>query len=116
MRPMTKRNTFAAALVGLLAVCSAAPGLAQVSTGTIVGTVHDPSGIVPGATVTIREANRGTANTFVTDDTGSYTAPFLTPGTYVVEVNVQGFKKWVREGVIIQVNQRARVDVTLEVG
>ena len=52
----------------------------------------------------------------MTDETGIYTAPFLTPGTYAVEVNVQGFKKWVRDGIILQVNQRARVDVTLEVG
>ena len=52
----------------------------------------------------------------MTDETGSYTAPFLTPGTYTVEVNVQGFRRWRREGVILQVNQRARVDVTLEVG
>ena len=66
--------------------------------------------------MTIREVNRGTSDTYVTDATGSYTAPFLTPGTYTVEVNVPGFKKWVRDGVILQVNQRARVDVTLEVG
>lgn len=92
------------------------PAAAQVTTGTIVGTVSDPGGIVPGATVTILEVNRGTSDSFVTDSTGSYTAPFLSPGTYTVEVNVPGFKKWVRTGVILQVNQRARVDVTLEVG
>ena len=95
---------------------SAAPDARQVTTGTIVGTVSDSNGIVPGATVTIREVNRGTSDTFVTDATGSYTAPFLTPGTYTVEVSVAGFKKWSRAGVILQVNQRARVDVTLEVG
>ena len=43
-------------------------------------------------------------------------APFLTPGTYTVEASVAGFKKWSRAGVILQVNQRARVDITLEVG
>ena len=89
------------------------------------GTGHDryprrygarSNGVVPGANVTIREVNRGTSDTYVTDETGSYTAPFLTPGTYVVEVNVPGFRKWVRDGVVLQVNQRARVDVTLEVG
>ena len=94
----------------------AAPLAAQVTTGTIVGAVSDPNGIVPGATVTIREVNQGTANTYVTDETGSYTAPFLTPGTYSIEVNVQGFRRWRREGVVLQVNQRARVDVALEVG
>ena len=71
---------------------------------------------MPGATVTVREVNKGTTSTYVTDETGTYTAPFLVPGTYAVEVNVQGFKKSIREGIILQVNQRARVDVTLEVG
>jgi hypothetical protein len=100
----------------LMSFAIAASTAAQVTTGTFVGTVRDPSGIVPGATVTVREVNRGTSNTYVTDETGSYTAPFLSPGTYAIEVNVPGFRKWVREGVILQVNQRARVDVLLEIG
>ncbi len=89
---------------------------AQVTTGAIVGTVSDVNGVVPGATVTIRETGKNTTATFVTDTTGNYAAPFLVPGTYAIEVQVQGFKKWVRDGIILQVNQRARVDVTLEVG
>jgi Carboxypeptidase regulatory-like domain/TonB-dependent Receptor Plug Domain len=113
---MTKNRLFVLGLTVLLALLTIMPIDAQVTTGTLVGTVRDPNGIVPGAMVMIREVNKGTSETYVTDDTGSYTAPFLTPGTYAVEVNVQGFKKWVREGVVLQVNQRARVDVTLEVG
>src|SRR3954470_10253481 len=111
---MTKRTFVAAALVALFAPILTPPVAAQVSTGTIIGTVSDSNGIVPGATVTIREVNRGTSATYVTDDGGSYTAPFLTPGTYIVEVTVAGFKTWRRDGVILQVNQRARVDVALE--
>ena len=112
---MTMRTFFVAPLT-LLAIGIASAGHAQVTTGTIVGTVSDSNGVVPSATVTIREVNKGTADTYMTDATGSYTAPFLTPGTYAVEVNVSGFKKWMRDGVVLQVNQRARVDVTLEVG
>ena len=113
---MAKPTAFAAALAAAIALAIPNPSLAQVTTGTIVGTVSDANGVVPRATVTIREVNKGTADTVVTDETGSYTAPFLTPGTYAVEVNVDGFKKWIREGVVLQVNQRARVDVTLEIG
>jgi outer membrane receptor protein involved in Fe transport len=109
-------RVFVAALGAVLVLLDAAPCAAQVTTGTLVGTVRDVSGVVPGATVAIREVNRGTSANYVTDETGTYTAPFLGPGTYEVEVSVQGFKKWVRDGVILQVNQRARVDVTLEVG
>ena len=112
---MTMRTFFVAPLT-LLAIGIASAGHAQVTTGTMVGTVSDSNGVVPSATVTIREVNKGTADTYMTDATGSYTAPFLTPGTYAVEVNVSGFKKWMRDGVVLQVNQRARVDVTLEVG
>jgi hypothetical protein len=113
---MTKRQLFAVLASAATWAVLAAPAAAQVTTGTIIGTVTDQGGVVPGANVSIIEVNRGTSDTFVTDSAGSYTAPFLTPGTYRVEVNVSGFKKWVREGIIIQVNQRARVDVSLEIG
>ncbi|MGC8794999.1 MAG: carboxypeptidase-like regulatory domain-containing protein, partial [Bryobacteraceae bacterium] len=66
----------------------------QVTTGTILGTVRDSTGAaVPGAQVTITEINKGTSLQFVTDDTGAYTAPFLTPGTYSVAVEKPGFKR-----------------------
>jgi hypothetical protein len=113
---MTTQWILAMLLSAALAVGSAAPIAAQVTTGTIIGTVNDASGVVPGATVTVREVNKGTTSSYVTDATGNYTAPFLVPGTYAVEVNVQGFKKTIREGIVLQVNQRARVDITLEVG
>ncbi len=113
---MKQVQGLAAVLLTVAAVIFPAPLAAQVTTGTIVGTVSDPGGVVPGASVTIREVSRGTADTVVTDSAGSYTAPFLSPGTYTVEVNVAGFKKWVRAGVVLQVNQRARVDADLEVG
>jgi hypothetical protein len=112
---MRQRVRLLATLIAFVAICPL-PANGQVTTGTLVGTVHDQNGIVPGATVTIRETNQGTASTYVTDQTGSYTAPFLAPGTYTVEVDVKGFRRWRREGVILQVNQRARIDVALEVG
>src|SRR5687767_2289791 len=102
---MIQRMRFGVAVLSVAVVMSAGAG-AQVTTGTIVGAVRDANGVVPGAAVTIREVNKGTSDTYVTDE----------PGTYTVEVNVQGFRRWRREGVILQVNQRARVDVALEVG
>ncbi len=113
---MGRHATRLVATVVLILLGPTASLYAQVTTGTIVGTVSDASGVVPGASVTVREVNKNTSIAVVTDGSGMYTAPFLVPGTYAVEVNVQGFKKWMREDVILQVNQRARVDVTLEVG
>ena len=91
--------------------------VAQVTTGTILGTVKDPSGaVIPGVQIVITESSKGLSKTFVTDDTGSYTVPFLVPGTYDVSAEITGFKKQVQTGVILQVDQKARVDITLEIG
>ena len=101
----------------LLTFLSSSTPYAQVATGSIVGTVSDSTGqVVPGAQVTIREVNRNTTTTLVTDGSGVYTAPFLVPGTYEVQVELQGFKTWIRRGIILQVTDRVRVDVALEVG
>jgi hypothetical protein len=106
-------------LIGILAafVLAALPSVAQVTTGTILGTVRDPqAAAVPGATVILTDQGKGTSHTVTTDTQGSYIAPFLIPGTYEVTVELSGFKKHVRRGVVLQVNQRARVDVVLELG
>ena len=107
------RYIFVLALLALTAsLC-----MAQVTSGTILGAVVDNSGApVPNAQVTITEVNKGTSQTYATDELGNYNAPFLTPGLYTVSVERQGFKKEVRSGVELQVDQKARIDVTLQVG
>jgi len=110
----TRRWTILAAALTLL---QAAPAAAQVTTGTISGTVKDNTGaVVPGATVTVTETDKQTSGSYVTDSDGSYNAPFLIPGTYEIAVEMQGFRKHLRRGVVLQVNQRARVDIALELG
>jgi hypothetical protein len=114
-----RRNTARAAVLALLSVglLDATTTLAQVTTGTIVGTVKDTGGgAVSGVTVTITEVNKGTSSRFTTDATGSYNAPFLIPGTYEIAFEASGLKKLVRRGVVLQVNERARVDAALEIG
>ena len=102
-------------LLSPFSLSTAAAG--QVATGSLVGTVVDSSGqVVPGATVTVRNVNRNTTTALTTDATGVYTAPFLVPGTYEVSVELQGFKTWARRGIVLQVNDRLRIDATLEVG
>ena len=115
MSDATRR--FSLVLVVAALMCAATAVHAQVTTGTILGTVRDPQGAaVPAAPVTLTEQNKGTSQTVTTDAQGSYIAPFLIPGTYEVVVEMSGFKKHVRRGVVLQVNQRARVDVGLELG
>ncbi len=100
-----------------LLLCLAGAVAAQVATGSILGSVRDNSGAaVKGARVTITEIGKSNSSTLTTDDEGAYTAPFLIPGTYNVAVEAQGFKKGVTNTVVVQIDQKARVDFSLEVG
>lgn len=83
----------------------------------ILGTVTDPTGAaVPGAA--IRIVNTGTNAAFQTSTNveGFYTAPTLPVGSYSVTAEKTGFKKAVRSGITLQVDQRAEVDFRLDVG
>lgn len=99
-------------------MCLLASGLmAQQGRGSIQGTVSDSSGAaVPGAAVHV--VNTATNMRFVaeTNETGFYSAPALNVGTYSVTVEKQGFKKVVRTGITLLVDQRAQVDISLELG
>src|ERR1041384_451221 len=66
---------------------------AQGSYGRILGTVTDQTGaVLPGATVTVLDTERGLARNLSTDSAGEYNAPNLIPGTYTVRVEAKGFK------------------------
>jgi hypothetical protein len=97
---------------------AALPLLAQttISTGSIVGTVTDPSGAaVSGAKVTITNRATGQVATTTTTSTGTYASRALTPGDYVVHIEGQGFKT-AELLVTVQVNTTASGNVKLEVG
>jgi hypothetical protein len=101
----------------VMMLAGALPADAQVTTGSVVGTVTDAQGqIVPGAPVTIKNVSQGTATTVHTDENGAYVAPFLNPGTYEISVEVQGFRKHVHADVVVQVNSRVRIDAELQLG
>ncbi|MCI0418473.1 MAG: carboxypeptidase-like regulatory domain-containing protein [Acidobacteria bacterium] len=91
--------------------------LAQTPTGTILGTLTDQSGaVVPDATVIV--TNLGTNRTLSvrTNESGNYVAPLLNPGEYSVTSEHTGFRKEVRSGIVLQVDQRAQVDFVLRPG
>jgi hypothetical protein len=90
---------------------------AQTVTGTIVGTVTDQSGaVLPGVSVTILQTATGISKTVITNEAGQYTVPFLQPGIYSVTAELTGFKKQLLTGVIVEVEERVRVDLQLSVG
>ncbi|HVQ39130.1 MAG TPA: carboxypeptidase-like regulatory domain-containing protein, partial [Pyrinomonadaceae bacterium] len=104
-----------ALLVLLLAIPLTAG--AQVTTATIVGTTSDPSGsIIPGAQITARNVDTGLTRTVTSGEDGSYRLEFLPVGNYALEVTTTGFKKAYLSGIVLRVNDTARVDIPLTVG
>ncbi len=100
----------------LLLLCSCVAVWGQLYTGSITGTVHDPSGaVVPNARVTITDAARGTSSTAVTDGSGLYTVRNLPPATYTVKVEATGFATYQRPNVVLEVNGNVEVGANLQV-
>src|SRR4029078_1196134 len=86
-------------------------------TATVVGTITDNTGaIVPGASVSIVNTETQFVSNGETNAEGAYYVPNLKPGTYTLTVQAQGFKRYVREGVILRTSEQPRIDVQLEVG
>jgi len=105
-----------AALCLALAV-NGSMALAQTPTATVTGQVRDSSGAaVPGARVVARNIQTNIEREAVTSENGDYTIPLLNVGEYQVSVEKQGFKKAVQTGLVLQVDQKARLDFTLQIG
>lgn len=112
---MTTRKLLCAWL--LLAFGLTALAHAQMSRGAITGRVTDPQGaVVPGAGIVATDLATGTTYRTVSSSAGEYTLPFLAPGTYRLSTTSHGFKRFVREGIIVAANEQVSVDVTLEIG
>jgi hypothetical protein len=93
------------------------PTFSQGSAGRLVGAVIDSNGgAIAGATVTVLDVQRGTTRTLTTDESGSYNAPNLIPGTYKVRAEFKGFRATERQNIILEVGQEIRVDLTLQPG
>ncbi|MBS1810544.1 MAG: TonB-dependent receptor [Acidobacteria bacterium] len=99
--------------VALLAI----PSLSQVDTGTILGTVKDATGaVVPNAKIVLTNKGLGVTQRAETDENGRYIFTPLKTGTYQVEVEAQGFKKAIRSGLELNIQQQAQVDFSLQTG
>ncbi|MEQ1761804.1 MAG: TonB-dependent receptor [Pyrinomonadaceae bacterium] len=114
---MRFKLTIVAALLLALFATFAPNANAQDTRGTIVGTVTDPNGgVVANATVQVKDPSRGTNKTFTTNGEGMYRATFLTSGIYQVMVEAQGFKRAVRDNVLVEIAATVTVNIPLEVG
>jgi len=101
----------------VVALLSTSLAFSQAVNGTIVGTVSDSSGaVLPAAKVTVLEVNTGVSKSGQANGSGFYSFPELPPGTYTVSVEVAGFKKGSKAGIILDANTSPRVDISLQPG
>ncbi len=91
--------------------------LAQIDTGSIVGTITDPSGAaIRGATVTLTNTATGVTRVATTNEDGGYQFAALIPGVYSVKASAASFDPAVRTNLEIDVQSRPAIDFTLKVG
>jgi hypothetical protein len=107
-----------ALVLGCLLFPAAAPdAAAQFDAATVLGEVRDASGgVVPGATVTLRNVQTGITATAVTDGEGAYQFLNVRIGAYTVRAELQGFSVAIADQFTVTVNARQRVDLTMKVG
>ncbi len=109
-----RRTLTAFAAAALLLPASA---FAQFDSSTVLGAVKDSSGaVIPGATVTLKNAATGITATAVTDADGSYQFLNVRVGTYSLRAELQGFSAAEAKDVAVTVGARQRVDLALAVG
>jgi len=93
------------------------PAAAQAQLGGIQGTITDQSGaVLPDVTVTITHVDTGVARTTVSNATGVYRAHSLDPGRYRITTDLEGFRRAVREEVLLSVGATLGVNFTLRPG
>src|SRR6266850_911218 len=117
VRTIYCQNILTAALVAVVILFAAPLANAQSTGGRIRGTVSDPSGsAVPGATVQlINEATHATREV-QSGANGEYIFIEVPVGSYEIDLTLQGFKKYVRKRIILDLNQVLTVDIGLQLG
>jgi outer membrane receptor protein involved in Fe transport len=103
---------------GLLVFAFSAVAFAQSTTaGAIGGVVSNPNKeVVPGASVTVRNAETNKEDSATTDDQGRFKVVNLQPGTYVVTINSPGFSPYTNERVVVEVGRETSLEASLTVG
>jgi hypothetical protein len=111
------RRWFRCALVFALVFSAPAMAWAQTGTSSLIGEVTDAQkSVIPGATVTVTNAQTGVSQSSVTDERGAYRFANMPPGRYEVRVELSGFKTSIISDVVLQVDSTARQNAVLELG
>lgn len=90
---------------------------AQTPTATLLGTVHDPHrAAVPGVAIAVTQIETKQSRQTTSSDIGDYAIPDLPVGNYIIAASAAGFKRLVIPSITLEVDQVARMDLTMEVG
>lgn len=113
----TGRHVAVLVLTAFLAIFAGVSAMAQTSgAGAINGTVTDAAqAAIPGATVTVVNADTGVSRSYTTNGNGLYTAPFLVPGHYKVNATAPNFSKVETASLTLLVGQTLTIDLSLKV-
>ena len=110
------KNTLGWVLL-IISSCTISVSWGQAVRATLVGRVTDQSGaIVPTTKLTLTNTGTNETHTVVVGDNGEFVFTQLAPGEYTLVTEHGGFRKDVRNGIVLQVGQEARMDVALQVG
>jgi len=103
--------------VTVSAVLLLAPRGGAQTLGGFEGTVNDTTGAaIPDVKITVTNTKTNASRTTISNDSGIYSIPALPPGAYDIVAEKQSFSSMTRRGLILDVQQTARVDFTLRVG
>jgi len=109
-------RTIRLVLAALVVLLFAEHLAAQSFQGGLRGTVRDPQGVIPGATVTLVNQEAGVSRDTTTNDAGEYSFPGVPPGVYTIRASVAGFKTFERKDARIGTQQFLTLDIVLEIG
>jgi len=114
---LTSARNFASLVVVFFLIFTTSLVLAQnANTGEIKGAVTDPAGaLVSDASVIVRNVQTGVVTATKTNQSGLYDVPYLVPGSYAITFSKQGFKDFIRQGIVLQI-ETLEVSVTLPLG
>ncbi len=115
----TQRSSIALLSVVCLTLVTLFTGIstAQELRGRVQGIITDPSeAVVVGAKITLRNVNTGVETTKETNQAGQYLFDFVSPGTYSLSVEMEGFGRFVQENILVETRGDVTVNVSLKVG
>jgi hypothetical protein len=116
-RPAMKRCVAWMTLALFTVLLAALPAMAQLDTGSISGTITDPSGsVVANAKITATESTTGTTYTTVSSKAGYYVFPSVRTGIYKLTISSTGFKTTVSSGVTVSIGAASARDFALQLG